>query len=245
MATDFFTTAVWVRGTLVLSAIYSITHGAQRTMQATHLLVLLMVRWIRSISPWPSAWRARLARIIDAATVPGWSGFMPSLAAFLPDKHRDARATGQPQWCACLAIPVQYGMDPGEGDPCSADAWTMITVRPHEHVPSERLMSDYAVALPVPEEIYDRARQVAAGTAQSVEAVLLQQLQAAFMAPLPPLPPDEQRELEALTSSRMRRYGRWRVNRWPRTSRRVCTCSWMRTLRGRWRRPSGLNWRRW
>jgi hypothetical protein len=61
-------------------------------------------------------------------------------------------------------------------------------------------MSDYAVTLPVPEEIYDRARQVAAGTAQSVEAVLLQQLQAAFMAPLPPLPPDEQRELEALTS---------------------------------------------
>jgi hypothetical protein len=61
-------------------------------------------------------------------------------------------------------------------------------------------MSDYAVTLPVPEEIYDRARQVAAGTAQSVEAVLLQQLQAAFMAPLPPLPPDEQRELEALAS---------------------------------------------
>jgi hypothetical protein len=61
-------------------------------------------------------------------------------------------------------------------------------------------MSDYAVTLPVPEEIYDRARQVAAGTAQSVEAVLLQQLQAAFMAPLPPLPPDEQRELKALTS---------------------------------------------
>jgi hypothetical protein len=61
-------------------------------------------------------------------------------------------------------------------------------------------MSDYAVTLPVPEEIYDRARQVAVGTAQSVEAVLLQQLQAAFMAPLPPLPPDEQRELEALTS---------------------------------------------
>jgi hypothetical protein len=59
-------------------------------------------------------------------------------------------------------------------------------------------MSDYAVTLPVPEEIYDRARQVAAGTAQSVEAVLLQQLQAAFMAPLPALPPDEQSELEAL-----------------------------------------------
>jgi hypothetical protein len=32
-----------------------------------------------------------------------------------------------------------------------------------------------------------------------VEAVLLQQLQAAFMAPLPALPPGEQSELEALT----------------------------------------------
>ena len=42
-------------------------------------------------------------------------------------------------------------------------------------------------------------RQVAAGTAQSVEAVLLQQLQEAFVAPLPALPPDEQRELEAFT----------------------------------------------
>ena len=60
-------------------------------------------------------------------------------------------------------------------------------------------MSDYAVTLPVPADIYDRAQQVAAGTAQSVEAVLLQQLQAAFMAPLPALPPDEQSELEALT----------------------------------------------
>ena len=46
----------------------------------------------------------------------------------------------------------------------------------------------------------NRARQIAAGTAQSVEAVLLQQLQEAFVAPLPALPPDEQRELEALTS---------------------------------------------
>jgi hypothetical protein len=33
-----------------------------------------------------------------------------------------------------------------------------------------------------------------------VEAVLLQQLQEAFVAPFPALPPDEQRELEALTS---------------------------------------------
>jgi len=36
-------------------------------------------------------------------------------------------------------------------------------------------------------------------TAQSIEAVLLQQLQDAFTEPLPALAPDEQRELEALT----------------------------------------------
>ena len=103
-------------------------------------------------------------------------------------------------------------------------------------------MSDYAVTLPVPAHIYDRARQIAVGTAQSVEAVLLQQLQEAFVEPLPALPPDEQRELEALTS-RMRRCGRLRVHRWPRTGRRVCTCLWMRTHRGRWKRPSEQNWR--
>src|SRR5215468_4691797 len=92
-------------------------------------------------------------------------------------------------------------MGPCEGDHGAEDSWPMTTVRPHDNVaPMRGLMSDYAVTLPVPKDIYDRARQVAAGTAQSVEAVLLQQLQAAFMAPLPPLPPDEQRELEALTS---------------------------------------------
>ena len=60
-------------------------------------------------------------------------------------------------------------------------------------------MSDYTITLPVPDYIYDRARQIAAGTAQSIEAVLLQQLQEAFAEPVPALPPDEQRELEALT----------------------------------------------
>jgi hypothetical protein len=60
-------------------------------------------------------------------------------------------------------------------------------------------MSDYAVTFPVPADLYDRAPQVAAGPAQSVEAVLLQHWQAAFMAPLPALPPDAQRALEALT----------------------------------------------
>jgi hypothetical protein len=60
-------------------------------------------------------------------------------------------------------------------------------------------MSDYSVTLPVPDYIYDRARQIAAGTAQSIEAVLLQQLKDAFADALPVLPPDEQRELDALT----------------------------------------------
>jgi hypothetical protein len=60
-------------------------------------------------------------------------------------------------------------------------------------------MSDYAVTLPVPDYIYDRARQIAEGTAQSIEAVLLQQLKDAFAAPLPTLARDEQSELEALT----------------------------------------------
>ncbi|MBI3326873.1 MAG: hypothetical protein HYZ81_09245 [Nitrospinae bacterium] len=59
-------------------------------------------------------------------------------------------------------------------------------------------MSDHPVTLPVPDYIYDRARQIAVGTAQSIEAVLLQQLEDAFAEPLPALPPEEQRELEAL-----------------------------------------------
>ena len=61
-------------------------------------------------------------------------------------------------------------------------------------------MSHYTVTLPVPDYIYDRARQIAEGTSQSIEAVLLQQLQDAFAEPLPALPPEEQRELEALVS---------------------------------------------
>ncbi len=60
-------------------------------------------------------------------------------------------------------------------------------------------MSHYAVTLPVPDHIYDRARRIAEGTSQAIEAVLLQQLQDAFTEPLPALAPDEQRELEALT----------------------------------------------
>ena len=60
-------------------------------------------------------------------------------------------------------------------------------------------MSHYAVTLPVPDYIYDRARQIAEDTSQSIEAVLLQQLRDAFTEPLPALAPEERRELEALT----------------------------------------------
>jgi tetratricopeptide (TPR) repeat protein len=65
-------------------------------------------------------------------------------------------------------------------------------------------MSDYSVTLPVPDYIYDRARQIAQGTAQSIEAVLVQQLKDAFTEPLPALPPDEQSELEALAHHALR-----------------------------------------
>lgn len=61
-------------------------------------------------------------------------------------------------------------------------------------------MSHYSVTLPIPDYIYDHARRIAEGTSQSIEAVLLQQLQDAFTAPVPDLAPEEQRELEALTS---------------------------------------------
>ena len=60
-------------------------------------------------------------------------------------------------------------------------------------------MNEHAVTLPVPADIYDRASHIAQVTAQTIEAVLLQQLRDAFADPLPELPPDEQRELEALT----------------------------------------------
>jgi hypothetical protein len=60
-------------------------------------------------------------------------------------------------------------------------------------------MSHYTVTLPVPDYIYDRARQIVEETSQSIEAVLLQQLHDAFTEPLPELAPEEQSELEALT----------------------------------------------
>ena len=60
-------------------------------------------------------------------------------------------------------------------------------------------MSQYSVTLPIPDYIYDHARRIAEGTSQSIEAVLLQQLQDAFTTPVPDLAPEEQRELDALS----------------------------------------------
>ena len=61
-------------------------------------------------------------------------------------------------------------------------------------------MNNYPVTLPVPDYIYDRARQIAEATAQPLETVLVKQLEEAFAEPLPTLPPDEQRELDALAN---------------------------------------------
>jgi len=55
-------------------------------------------------------------------------------------------------------------------------------------------MSDFT--LTVPDEMVAAARQIAAATAQPVEAVLLSRLKTAL--PLPILPPDEESELAAL-----------------------------------------------
>lgn len=56
-------------------------------------------------------------------------------------------------------------------------------------------MSDYM--LTIPEEIVDRAREIAEVTAQDVDEVLLEHLKT-LSTPLPTLPPDEQVELDAL-----------------------------------------------
>jgi hypothetical protein len=102
--------------------------------------------------------------------------------------------------CTCwLSRVVRFEMDPRDIVNGLVDSCTTTTARRREAADSmRRIMSDHTVSLPVPDYIYDRARQIAAGTAQSIEAVLLQQLEDAFAEPLPALPPDEQRELEAL-----------------------------------------------
>lgn len=53
------------------------------------------------------------------------------------------------------------------------------------------------IILTVPDDITERARQIAEETAQPVERVLLDHLKT-LSAPLPALPPDEQVELDAL-----------------------------------------------
>lgn len=56
-------------------------------------------------------------------------------------------------------------------------------------------MSDYSVS--IPEDVYERARQIAAETAQPIEQVIVEHLRS-LSAPVPQLPPDEEAELEAL-----------------------------------------------
>jgi hypothetical protein len=56
-------------------------------------------------------------------------------------------------------------------------------------------MSDYT--LTVPEDLVERARQIAEETAKSIDDVMLDHLKT-LSAPLPTLPPDEQAELDAL-----------------------------------------------
>ena len=56
-------------------------------------------------------------------------------------------------------------------------------------------MSGQSITLTVPQHIYERAQRLAASQAQSLEAVILRELEAAF---LPPLPSDEEAELNAL-----------------------------------------------
>jgi hypothetical protein len=56
-------------------------------------------------------------------------------------------------------------------------------------------MSDYTLS--IPEEVYDRARQIAEETAQPVDKVMIEHLRT-LAAPLPILEPDEESELEAL-----------------------------------------------
>jgi hypothetical protein len=59
--------------------------------------------------------------------------------------------------------------------------------------------------LDIPDALYQRARQIAEETAQSIDLVLLERLQTLFLTeadtePVPSLPPDEEAELAALRS---------------------------------------------
>ena len=102
VATDFFTTEVWRWFRLVLSVMCCVSHGGQRTMQATYMTALLIVRWILPISPWSPVWHTRFAHMLYAAMVTGLPESMrcnagvlrPLLAEFIPDESQDARSTG-------------------------------------------------------------------------------------------------------------------------------------------------------
>ncbi len=59
-------------------------------------------------------------------------------------------------------------------------------------------MTDFSVTLTIPEYLYAQARRLAEQKAQPIEQILLRQLELTFVD-LPPLPPDQQTELEALT----------------------------------------------
>ncbi|MEP6989017.1 MAG: hypothetical protein ABI970_25665 [Chloroflexota bacterium] len=56
------------------------------------------------------------------------------------------------------------------------------------------------VILELTDDLIDRARKQASQTAQPMEQILVQQLEAAFSEPLPSLPTDEQTELNALVN---------------------------------------------
>lgn len=59
----------------------------------------------------------------------------------------------------------------------------------------EAILSDYT--LTIPDELYQRARQIAEETEQPIDNVLIDHLRTLSL-PLPALPPDEQAELDAL-----------------------------------------------
>src|SRR5258708_36314831 len=59
-------------------------------------------------------------------------------------------------------------------------------------------MADHPLTLHVPEDLYERLRQLAEASAQPVEAVAIRQLEATLQnAEIATLPPDEQQELAA------------------------------------------------
>ena len=58
-------------------------------------------------------------------------------------------------------------------------------------------MSDHPVTVTLPEALYAPIREIAEAKSQTVERVLIEQLQSVLAVKLPPLPPDEESELVA------------------------------------------------